>query len=41
MDSAMPCASGWTPADFELDDEDVAAYNEIYRYFPAYAELLL
>ncbi len=41
MDSAMPCAAGWTPIDFELDPEDVAAYNEIYRFFPAYAELLL
>ncbi len=41
MDSAMPCASGWSPIDFELDADDVAAYNEIYRFFPAYAELLL
>jgi len=41
LDSAMPCSPGWTPAEFELTSEEVAAYNEIYRFFPAYAELLL
>lgn len=41
MDAAMPCSVGWAPGEFELDPEDVAAYNEIYRFFPAYAELLL
>jgi hypothetical protein len=41
MDSAMPCPSGWAPADFELHPDEVAAYKEIYRFFPAYAELLL
>lgn len=41
LDSAMPCADGWEPEDFELPGEDVQTYNEIYKFFPAYAELLL
>jgi hypothetical protein len=41
LDSAMPCPDGWTPADFELAPEEIASYREIYRFFPAYAELLL
>lgn len=41
LDSAMPCADAWAPADFELDAGELAAYREIYRFFPAYAELLL
>ena len=41
LDGAMPCADGWLPEEFELSQEDVAAYREIYRFCPAYAELLL
>ena len=41
LDANMPCATGWTPPDFELGSEDVTSYREIYRFFPAYAELLL
>jgi len=41
LDSAMPCAIGWAPKDFELDPDDVSHYREIYRFFPPYAELLL
>ena len=32
---------GWQPPDFDLDSEDIKKYREIYRFFPAYAELLL
>jgi hypothetical protein len=38
---SMPCSDGWRPRGFELDDEDVKAYQEIYRFFPMYAELVL
>lgn len=41
LDSAMPCQDGWEPEDFEFPKEDVRVYSEIYRFFPAYAELLL
>lgn len=41
LDSAMPCDDTWGPAEFELDSKELAAYREIYRFFPAYAELLL
>ena len=41
LDRAMPCAAGWLPEDFELSQEEVSAYSEIYRFCPAYAELLL
>jgi hypothetical protein len=41
LDHHMPSASDWSPADFELSDEDVASYRNVYRYYPAYAELLL
>lgn len=40
LDSAMPCCDGWKPKEFEFTDENVAAYREIYRFFPDYAELL-
>jgi hypothetical protein len=41
LDFAMPCSDKWHPKDFELKKEDVKTYRQIYRYFPAYAELLL
>lgn len=41
LDANMPCAAGWTPPDFEVGVDEVASYREIYRFFPAYAELLL
>ncbi len=41
LDCAMPSSKAWRPSEFELRDEDVLAYREIYRFFPAYAELLL
>ena len=40
LDRAMPCKDGWRPKEFELPSEDVLAYWDIYRFFPAYAELL-
>jgi hypothetical protein len=41
LDRSMPCNDDWKPKDFELPSEDVATYRDIYRFFPAYAELLL
>ena len=41
LDSAMPCDDEWRPEHFEMPGEDIDAYREIYRFFPAYAELLL
>jgi len=41
LDSAMPCDAGWQPKEFAVPANDIEAYREIYRFFPAYAELLL
>lgn len=41
LESAMPCSDNWKPKDFEMGREDIIDYRRIYRFFPAYAELLL
>ena len=41
LDSHMPCDIGWLPDDFELDQEYINNYREIYRFYPIFAELLL
>lgn len=41
LDSFMPCTDKWKPSAFEMSSEDVAAYREIYRFYPSFAELLL
>ena len=41
LDSHMPCDAGWVPDDFELDQEYVDSYRDIYRFYPVFAELLL
>lgn len=41
LEAAMPASKGWTPKRFELSHKDVRAYQEIYRFYPAYGELLL
>ena len=41
LDLYMPCDEAWTPTEFGLESEELAAYREIYRFFPAYAELVL
>ncbi len=37
----MPCKDNWVPQAFSMGKKDVAVYREIYRFIPAYAELLL
>lgn len=41
LDQNMPCKDGWEPKDFEMKRDDVNDYRAIYRYYPAYAEMLL
>lgn len=41
LDSYMPCPVGWQPKEFKLTNENIKAYSEIYRFLPAYAEILL
>lgn len=41
LDGQMPCADGWVPSEFVLEPEEVRRYNEIYRFLPAFAEILL
>lgn len=40
LDGFMPCADGWTPADFELSGDSVRAYRDVYRFCPSYAEMI-
>lgn len=41
LDKMMPCRDGWVPKEFELDPQKVLAYRNIYKYYPAYTEMLL
>ncbi|HUF04858.1 MAG TPA: O-methyltransferase [Aridibacter sp.] len=41
LDASMPSAGGWTPTEFEMRIEDIDAYCEIYRYYPAFTEMFL
>lgn len=41
LDREMPCEDDWTPGDFTLASEDVLHYRDIYRFLPAFAEILL
>src|SRR5262249_15482578 len=41
LDQFMPCKDSWSPREFELAQENVLAYRDIYRYCPTYAELML
>lgn len=40
LDSAMPCRDGWVPREFELSADSVATYRDVYRFLPAYAEIV-
>jgi len=41
LDREMPCPDGWSPKDFNLDPDMARQYREIYRFLPAFAEILL
>lgn len=41
LDREMPCADDWVPRDFDLDPDEVRNYRDIYRFLPAFAEILL
>jgi hypothetical protein len=41
LNSAMPCDDCWKPEAFEMTKRDVADYSKIYKYYPAFAEMLL
>ena len=41
LDQEMPCAEGWLPEDFDLDPDDLRKYRDIYRFLPAFAEILV
>lgn len=41
LDSMMPCQEGWTPEAFEMSEEAVENYRILYRFYPAYREVLL
>lgn len=40
LDQHMPADRRWRPGKFELDEDEVAAYREIHRFYPLYGELL-
>jgi hypothetical protein len=41
LDKKIPIKSGWRPKHFEIPDDFLQEYEKVYRYLPAYAELLL
>lgn len=41
LDQNMPCRKDWSPSAFEMKSDDIEDYSTIYRYYPAYAEMLL
>lgn len=41
LDQAMPRNPRWSPNEFETNEPELESYSEIYRFLPAYAELLL
>ncbi len=41
LDQNMPCTKDWSPPEFEMKADDIKDYSTIYRYYPAYAEMLL
>lgn len=41
LDQNMPCHKKWSPSDFEMESDDMEDYMKIYRYYPAYTEMLL
>jgi hypothetical protein len=41
LDQNMPCSDNWSPSAFEMKPEDIQDYKKIYRYYPAYTEMLL
>ncbi len=41
LDREMPRNGEWQPEEFEVIDSDLVSYSQIYRFLPAYAELLL
>jgi hypothetical protein len=41
LDREMPATAAWKPKDFDLEPEDLAAFREVYRYYPIYGELLI
>jgi hypothetical protein len=41
LDREMPCGDKWTTDEFEVDADSIRDYREVYRFLPAYAELLL
>ncbi len=41
LDHAMPCPQGWRPTEVDIPQELIDQYREIYRFFPAFAELML
>jgi len=41
LDQNMPCRANWSPSEFEMKAADVKDYRAIYRYYPAYTEMLL
>jgi len=41
LEGLMPGRKTWAPTQFEISAADLQAYRDIYRFYPAYAELML
>ncbi len=41
VEAAMPCSARWHPSEFDLPPGFITNYKDVYRFLPAYAELLI
>jgi hypothetical protein len=41
LDREMPCVDEWVPKDFDLTPHELRKYRDIYRFLPAFAEILV
>jgi hypothetical protein len=41
LDQHMPASPEWRPADFDLHEDELRGYRDIYRFNPLYGELLI
>lgn len=41
LEQHMPASPDWRPTEFDLDEDDLRGYRDIYRFNPLYGELLI
>jgi hypothetical protein len=41
LDRGMPAPDGWHPEEFDIEPDIIMRYRDIYRFLPAFAEILI